>query len=106
MLFSIRRAITRPPIAFGLILLAALTWGAVLLWQSRSSPARRHIDAAVEYTRQGQSRLAEREWLAATRLDPDNPEIWKQLSELYLATNNFPAAIEPTRHILRLAPDT
>jgi tetratricopeptide (TPR) repeat protein len=100
-----RRSALRPSVAIGLVALAAVAWGAVLMWQARTAPAQRHIDAAIEYTHQRLGKEAEQEWRAALRLDPNNADAWEQLGELNLSTQDWPAAVAPFRQLLRLRPN-
>ncbi len=101
-----RRSALRPSVAIGLLLLAALAWGVIFAWQSRTAPAQRHIDAAIEYTHRRLGKEAEQEWRAALRLEPNNADAWEQLGELYFSTHDWPAAVEPYRQLLRLRPNT
>jgi predicted Zn-dependent protease len=84
--------------------LAAALW--VLMLRSQLSPARRHLDAGIEYVRQHRPADAEREWREAARLAPDDPQAWSYLAELYTDTLNWPAALECLHHLEGLRRET
>jgi Flp pilus assembly protein TadD len=96
----------RASLTIALILLSVALWIAVLRGSGLTSPARRHLDAGMEYAKVGQSARAEQEWLTATRLDRDNADAWELLAQYYTSTNNCAAAMEPLRQMLRLRPQT
>jgi tetratricopeptide (TPR) repeat protein len=100
------RSRLRPGIAAVVLLLAVAAWAIVFVGQLHAAPIRRHIDAGMEYARQGKGIAAQREWQAAVRLAPDNAEGWELLSELYLSTSNWEAAIGTLRRLERLKPNT
>jgi cytochrome c-type biogenesis protein CcmH/NrfG len=100
-----RRARLHPGVAAFVLLLAAVAWTVVLVGQLRTAPARRHIDAGIEYARQGKGIAAQHEWQTAVRLDPNNVMGWDLLGELYLSTGNWASAVGALRRLERLNPD-
>jgi tetratricopeptide (TPR) repeat protein len=87
----------------GLLALAAALWGQMLSRQL--SPGRQHLEAGIDAARQRQPAVAEREWREAARLEPEDPQAWSYLAELYTATLNWPAALECLHHLEGLKPE-
>ena len=78
----------------------------VLLWQNyTSAPIRQHIDAGTKALQDGQPTQAEKEWLAATQLDPNNTQAWSLLGDYYLAEQDWQQAVRALRNLARIAPD-
>lgn len=92
--------------AIGLLAAAALVWGALLIRQHYASPARRHIDAGIDYANKRLGLLAEREWREAIRLDPKSAQAWELLGDLYLSVGEADKALEAFQQVERLAPTT
>lgn len=97
-----RQPFARSSIAVALLVLAAAAWGVVFLWQSRASPAERHVEAGIEYANSGQNERAVREWRAAIALDPDNADAWELLAGHYYALAAWRDAADSYRQLLRL----
>jgi len=102
---SIRRSGTRSHLATGLLLVAAVAWGLVLLWQHKTGPAQQRVDAGIAYFQAGQAEKAEQAWREAVQIDPQNVDAWELLGEHHLKTRNWPAGLEAYHHLLRLTPD-
>ena len=102
----VRSFLQRPRNAIGLLVVAAIAWGAIFLWQSRHAPVLQHIDAGREFMQQGQRANAEQEWLQAVRLDPDNTIAWELLGDYYTEANLWPKARHAYQQVVRLQPDT
>lgn len=99
-----REHLNLPLIAVILFAVAALAWGLAL--RSQLSPARKHVEAGVEFAHKGQGREAEHEWRTAASLDPEDFHAWVYLGEYYLAIHNWPAALEALHQLERLKPDS
>lgn len=95
-----------PGVAIGVLALAALTWALVWTWQARRNTVQQHIEAGIEAAQAGQGEKAEQEWRTAVHLDPRSAAAWDLLSEYYLSTNNYPAAVITLERLLRLKPHT
>lgn len=100
---TIRHTLTRPIGAVILLGCAALVWGLTL--RSQFSPARRHLETGIEFARQHKGPEAEREWQEAARLTPDDPRPYDYLSEYYIDTHNWPAALDALHQLERRKPD-
>lgn len=99
------RKILTPRIAAGLLVMATVAWGIVLTIQHRSASVKRHIEAGIEFARQGQGKAAEREWLAAVKVDPNHRNAWELLGELYFSIRAWPNAVHAFQNLLRLDPN-
>lgn len=85
--------------------LALALWGVVLLRQAVSGRAQRHINAGIEFVRIREPQQAEREWLAAAKLAPNNATLWDLLSTLYIDTGQWSKGTGALQHLLRVAPN-
>jgi Flp pilus assembly protein TadD len=93
------------PIVLAAITLAAILWAVMLARQTRFRQAQQHIDAGIEAIRAGQSHDAEREWVEAARLTPDNADLWELLSTLYINTEQWSKGLYALQHLQRVAPN-
>ena len=103
MLRDLWRTRKRPLVLLFLTLAVGL-WVAVYARQAQIGRAQRHIDAGIEDVHQGQPAAAEREWRAALKLTPDNPDVWELLAQLYIDTEQWSKGTDALQHLLRLAP--
>ena len=99
------RASTRR-VAFAVLVLALAVWAFVLVRESRKRPVHQRIDAGIAFVRGGRTYEAERAWLDAAAVAPDNPLVWRLLGELYLETEQWPKGVAAFQKLERLAPDT
>lgn len=97
-----RQPFSRPSIAVALLILAAVAWGVVFLWQSHASPAERHVEAGIEYANRGQNSQAIHEWRTAIALDPKNADAWELLAGHYYALTAWRDAADSYKQMLRL----
>jgi tetratricopeptide (TPR) repeat protein len=76
-----------------------------LALQAVSAEGARHMQAGVEAHRQGHSDSALVEFRKATETDPNLPQAFLDLGEVYVEVRNYGAAIGPLKHALELQPD-
>ncbi len=92
------------PLGLLIVLLALGLCAIELTRQASVRRVHRHIDAGIEYVRLRRPGDAEREWLAAIKLDPNNAALWELLSTLYIHTEQWNKGSEALRQLLRVAP--
>ena len=68
------------------------------------SAARRHVEAGDRLAREGLTEKAVAEWRAAVRLNPDDPDAWRQIGRTHAAAQQWPEAIEAFKHAARANP--
>jgi tetratricopeptide (TPR) repeat protein len=76
-----------------------------LAFQAVSGEGARHMQAGVEAHRQGHLNAAIVEFRKATETDPNLPQAFLDLGEVYVETHDYARAIEPLKHALALQPD-
>ena len=84
--------------------LAVALWAVVLRRQLTAARVHRPIDAGMEFFRNRRPRDAEREWLAAVKLNPNDAGAWELLSELYIENEQWGQGLFALKQVLRLAP--
>jgi tetratricopeptide (TPR) repeat protein len=102
----LRQFVRQPRNAVALLVLAAICWGGVGVWQSRATSVQRHIEAGLELSRQNQGARAEGEWKQALQIDPKNAVAWEMLGDHYATQEKWPSAREAYEHAARTAPET
>ena len=84
---------------------ALALWVNVYYRQRAAGEIRGRIDAGIEAVRLGRPADAEREWLAAAKLNPGNPAIWELLSELYINTEQWKKGADSLTTLHRIDPN-
>lgn len=79
---------------------AILIWGFILWRNVQNAPVRQRVEAGAQFLQTGQVAAAKQQWREAVRLDPRNAPTWELLGDLYLKTQDYPAALEAFRHAL------
>jgi tetratricopeptide (TPR) repeat protein len=82
-----------------------LAWIVLLAFQAASGEGARHMQAGVEAHRQGHLDAAITEFRKATETDPNLPQAFLDLGEVYVETHDYGHAIEPLKHALEMQPD-
>ena len=78
--------------AFCLLLAAGTGVSLFLFWRQWAAPGRRHYVRGMELAAAQDFPGAEQEWLRGTREDPQAPQCFERLGELYQNTNRFDQA--------------
>ena len=102
---SLRRFIFSPRRLWPLIGVALAASGFVL-WQSFLSPTQRHIDEGVQLSQVGRDIEAQSQWKKVVQTEPNNAQAWELLSDSYLSTRDYNAALNALKHVEALRPDT
>ena len=68
------------------------------------SVARRHVEAGDRLAREGRTDRALAEWQEAVRLNPDDPDAWRQIGRRHAAAQEWPKAIEAFKRVARANP--
>ena len=83
---------------------AILLWAVMLIRQTASRQVQKHIEAGMEFVRKREPVGAEREWLEAVKLSPNNAGVWDLLSDLYIGTEQWSKGMNALRQVLRTSP--
>jgi predicted Zn-dependent protease len=70
----------------------------------RQAPARRHLNAGIDYVQQRDVQAAEREFWAAIRADPHYLPPYRMLADFYLASEQWTKAADLLRRFRTVAP--